>query len=486
LKKLGKDIAIYGVTNTIYALVQFITMPLVVKGMNMEDIANWNILLPTGVLLSSITTFGMDSSVVRYIADTDSHAEHRKIFSTGFIVIFLLSILAGIFLYLFTSGAMSQMHLPESQTHSYWLMLAWFIGLVVNQYCLNWLKYTFRRKPFIILMFLQSIVYLIIILAFIYSRKLTVANVMWALVISQWFNALIFILIQRKMFVLYLGSDLLKKLFVYGLPSMLIVFGMNLVLSLDRYVLTGHLTKEQFAIYTQAIRICAIVSMLVSSFNFAFLPTSMSIINSEDAGATFSRIHSYYLLIMTFFGLAFIACGKLAILILSGAEYLPAYQYFPLMVLAFILYGLYSFAQIGIIKSKKIVYGLYVVMGGIVTAYIVDVLLVNPLGGFGTAIGFVVALIIMLFMANKISKKDIVIPYAMKKDMVIGAYFIGLAVLFCYVDFSRNIYWDSFIKVLLLIITIIPIILTFFREEKTFVLSVLSQRMKLKRSAHRV
>lgn len=482
MRKLGKDIIIYGATNTLYALVQLVTMPLVVKGMSMEEIAYWNILLPTGVLLCSITTFGMDSSVVRYLADTDIIKEQKRIFSGGFMVILVFSLIGGIFLYLFTPAVLDQLHLPEHQSTSYWLMIAWFIGMVLNQYCLNWLKYTFRRTPFITLMFLQSVVYLIILLSFLYSHALTVANVMWALVISQWVNTIIFIFLHRKMFVFYLHSKLLKKLFQYGLPSMLIVFGMTLVLSLDRYVLRGNITDAEFAIYTQAMRICAIMSMLVSSFNFAFLPTSMSIINNEGAGTTFSKIHSYYLLIMTFFGLGFIACGKLAIIILSGREYLPAFEYFPLLVMAFILYGLYSFAQIGIVKSKKIVFGLYVVMAGIVTAYVMDILLVNRLGGFGCAIGLLAALCIMLVMANRISKKVLVIPYAMKKDIIVSVYFIAFASLFCYVEFSSNFYWDSLLKCLLLIATIIPIILLFFKEEKTWVLTVLSEKMKLFRS----
>lgn len=482
MSKLGKDIFLYGVTNTVYALVQLITMPLVVKGMSMEQIAYWNILLPTGVLLSSITTFGMDSSVVRYLADTNELTEQKRIFSAGLLMILGISLVAAIFLFLVTPQALGQMHLPSSLDTSYWLMIAWFIGLVLNQYFLNWLKYSFRRKPFIILMFLQSVIYLLIILFFLYSKKLTVANVMWALVISQWVNVLAFIVIKSDMFVLYYHRKLFKDLFVYGLPSMLIVFGMNLVVSLDRYILTGRITKEEFAIYTQAIRICAIMSMLVSSFNFAFLPTSMSIINTKEAGSTFSKIHSYYLLIMTFLGLGFIACGRLAILLLSGKEYLGAFKYFPFMVMIFILYGLYSFAQIGIIKSKKIVYNLFVVLVGIVVAYIIDVLLVRKLGGFATAIGLMVSLAIMLWVANRISKKDIVIPYAMQKDIVVCVYFILFAALFCYVDLSANFYLDSILKCVILVISIIPIIGIFFKEEKTLVLSFLAHKLKFRRA----
>ena len=134
MRKLGKDIIIYGTTNTLYAIVQLVTMPLVVKGMSMEEIAYWNILLPTGVLLSSITTFGMDSSVVRHLADADTEAERKRIFSSGFNIILILSLIAGGLLYLFTSGALNQLHLPAHQASSYWLMLVWFIGLVLNQY----------------------------------------------------------------------------------------------------------------------------------------------------------------------------------------------------------------------------------------------------------------------------------------------------------------------------------------------------------------
>ncbi len=300
---------------------------------------------------------------------------------------------------------MESLHLPKGESNSYWLMIAWFIGVVANQYCLNWFKFSFWRKTFITLMFLQSIVYLAIILFCKHFNILSVSNVMLGLVVSQWLNALICIAINRKMFTMHFGKQLLKQLMEYGLPSMLIVFGMNLLLNLDRFILTGRITKEDFALYTQAFRICAIMSMLVSSFNFAFVPSSLSIINEENAGVTFSKIHSYYLLIMTFFGLGFIACGKLVILLLSGAEYLPAFKYFPFIVLAFILYGLYSFAQIGIIKSKKIFFALYVVLTGILLTFIIDLVFVKSLGGLGCAIGLLVALLAMLLLANRISNQ---------------------------------------------------------------------------------
>ena len=49
-----KDILYYGVGNMLYSLVQFISMPLVVKNMDKVQVANWNILLPTGILLAAV------------------------------------------------------------------------------------------------------------------------------------------------------------------------------------------------------------------------------------------------------------------------------------------------------------------------------------------------------------------------------------------------------------------------------------------------
>jgi len=53
----AKDILYYGIGNMLYSLVQFISMPLVVKNMDKAQVADWNILLPTGVLLAAVVTF---------------------------------------------------------------------------------------------------------------------------------------------------------------------------------------------------------------------------------------------------------------------------------------------------------------------------------------------------------------------------------------------------------------------------------------------
>ena len=50
---------------------QLICMPIIISDMSMNEVANWNILLPAGMLLPSMGTFGMDSAIPRFIVDKE-------------------------------------------------------------------------------------------------------------------------------------------------------------------------------------------------------------------------------------------------------------------------------------------------------------------------------------------------------------------------------------------------------------------------------
>jgi len=449
LKSLAKDIFYFGIGNMLYSLVQFFSMPLVVKNMDKSQVANWNILLPTGVLLAAIVTFGMDSAVVRFVKDVSTEKEKKRIFSTGFFFETGLAILLALGMILFSSQMRTAIRLSADNTNSLWVLTFWLPGVIIAQYFQNWFKYTFRRTLFLSLIGIQSAIYLGGILFMKFTNQVSLYNVMLAMLASQLLVAIVGFYFCRHLLVAAVNTKLLGRLLLYGIPFMALAFGYNFIGSVDRYLLAGNVSDEYFAVYTQAFRISAIISMVVSSFNFAFGPFLLSLLGRQEAPATLSRFHTYYLMAMCVAGLCFLALARVIITLLAGYDYTGGQSFMLFFVTGYIFYGMYSFAQAGIIHSRKSYLGLFALAGGLVTVFLVDLLSVSRYEGMGTAAGFMLANIVMVVLAATFSAKYVPVRYQFYKDLALLSVFFGGGFLMLKYTLSSNMFVDSGIKLLL-------------------------------------
>jgi O-antigen/teichoic acid export membrane protein len=189
--------------------------------------------------------------------------------------------------------------------------------------------------------------------------------------------------------------------------------------------------------------------MIVSSFNFAFGPFSLSILNKEEGPGIFKKVKTYYLFFMCLTGLAFIACGKLIILLLSGPEFISGYKYLPLFIIGYIFYGLYSFAQLGIIRSKKSYLGLYALTAGLITTIGLDFLLISQMKGFGTGLGYALGIAAMVLMGNALSQNHLRVESNILKNSVLIILFIVVSLSFTNFHPIANLYIDSIAKLII-------------------------------------
>lgn len=436
----------------LYSLVQFFSMGLLVKSMDKAQVANWNILLPTGILLAAIVTFGMDAAVVRFVKDASSEKEKKTIFSTGFYFVTGFAVILALSVAFFPEQMRSLIQLSPVYSDSLAILAAWLPGVIMAQYFQNWFKYSFRRVLFLSLIFIQSLVYLSGVLVMKFTNNVSLYNIMLSMLASQAVVALIGMFFCRKLFSNRINKNLLGQLIFYGLPFMFLAFGYNLIAVIDRYILPGKISEADFAVYTQAFRISAIVSMVVSSFSYAFNPFLLALLGQEKVPETLGRFHTYYLMTMCFIGLCFLALSKIVIHLMAGMDYLEGQKYMLLFVMGYVFYGMYSFAQAGIIHSKKSYFTLYALLAGLLIVFIVDIVTVKRFSGYGTAAGFMFANITMVIFASAFSRKYVPIKYSVGKDFILLGLLFGGGMLLASLNISDNIVTDGIIKLVSVVI----------------------------------
>lgn len=386
-----------------YGLSQLICMPVIVRNMDFSEVATWNILLPSGIVLVAIINMGMDSSVVRFVVNK-SHAEKRRMLSTSFFSCVLLATFISLLILLNTDLFLKALSIDIVYLDLVKLFVIWFTAIFVTQFCQNWFKYQFKQRYFMALTILQSVSYVGFVLFFLFKESISLHSVMLSLSISCSLSAILGIILMKNDLTWKMDFNVFQKMLRYGAPFMLLAFGMNLVFSFDRYVLPRFISSIDFAIYTQAFKVSGVFSMAISAFNFAIGPLTIKVIEEDSARDLFYSYRIQFLILFSALGSIFIGLSPILILFLSGNEYLDGFYYMPFFIAMFLLYGLYSFTQLGIIKSKKTHLNLLIIMLGLCSLASFS-FLAPYIGAYSMAVGMFFSMLLMIMLSFFFSRK---------------------------------------------------------------------------------
>jgi O-antigen/teichoic acid export membrane protein len=421
-------------------------MPLIIKSMSLPDVAAVNVFLSSVVLLSSIVTLGMDAASTHLVRN-ENETTGKIIFSNGFFTILATAILALPIAALFGLFFITYIN-QQGNTSILIFLCLWTLSATINQFNLNWIKYSFNQKAFLKIILTQSLTYLFFIFFLYYKDSISLENFLIVMTASNLLPSILGVIINRKMLTAKINIKTITRMVKYGVPFMLMAFGFNFIFSSDRYFLVGNISIEDLAIYTQNFRIASIFSMIVSSFNFAFTPYALSILDNKDSENKLSKIRSNYIFILTSLGLLFIASSKIFIALLAGEIFLAGAKLIPFFIFSYIAYGLYSFSQLGIIKSQKSHYTLYVLLAGLVANIVMNLLLISFLGIYGAAISFLASIVLMNVVANVCTRNELLILKTSIPDIILGITLIILGLLLSFYSISQSIYIDASIKTL--------------------------------------
>lgn len=475
LKFLLKDTALYGFANALSKVIIFLTLPIIVNVISVGDFAVWNLLTIVGLIIASIVIFGMDSAVIRYYYDDTSLEHHKKVFSNGLAVQVTLIILFLTLGFLNTGLFLKSITLDAQHVLSLQLIFVWIPANVLTQYCQNWFKWTFQRSKFLVMSMGLAVLNLLFLLLCTKYYHLNLKTILVANAVSYWLFALVGLVWCRKYIQINIDKGLIKKLLIFGFPMMLVMLVGNLTTSLDRLFLARYLTEDQLGIYSFSQKLSIIMTVVVTAFQTAFGPFAYSIWEKPDARQTFSRFQSYYLLAGGMIAIGICSCIKPLIMILGNEQYLESSQYLFIFVESILIYGLYSFASLGIFYSRKMAINLVSLCIGLSVNFTINYFLIPVYYEYGAVVGFLFGNLALVTVAYFFSRQSYTINFSYSRDALkLVLIFVTLAA--SNFPLFDNIYTDAFLK----LATLPPgfVLLSYFfltNQEKVFIFSQLKK-----------
>jgi O-antigen/teichoic acid export membrane protein len=307
---------------------------------------------------------------------------------------------------------------------------------------------------------------------FVVFMKLGVKGILYANILAALINLIVLFPFQIRYLRGEYSWQAVRSLLRFGLPMVPNSIAFLMVEISDRYLMPRLLDKDILGEYSANHKLGTIMLLLVTAFRTAWQPFFLKIARESDSREIYSRVMTYYIFVAAFVTLSvtmlidyivkFPVAPGYTIL---GEAYWGGTVIIPLILLAYLFYGIYVNLTIGIYIQKKSEW-MVIFTGLAAICNITSNLYLMPrLGMIGAALSALFAYIVMMLSIFIVNQKLYRIEYEYGRIFIIMSYLI-LAITAYYI-FSPGIV----IRLLLILIMplLVPLLGLFREDEKAII-----------------
>ena len=410
----GRQVGYSAAAYTIGALLAFIRLPILTKGLGPSLYGIWSLINVALLLIVPFALLGFNWSIVRFLAAEKDKGKIREDFLSALFLVFISGIGFSILLFLFSDFL--AISIFKDIDSSFYIKLASILLLLnsITMFAFSFFRAFRQIGLYAVITILHDIFQLGLVILFIQlGFKLT--GVIVAFIISQILFSLISLLIilRRTGFQLPRLSRM-KSYMRYGIPlTPTAALGWITTVS-DRYIISYFMGVTAVGIYSAAYALGGYASFLLTPVGIVLFPTIIKAYERENLGEVRKYLeHSlkYFMMITipSVFGISILA--KPVLELLTTPEFVPGS-----IVVVFIAFSTIalSFTRItnNILHAAKKV-RLITGLSGITAAIniVLNIILIPPMGIVGAAIATLIALsvrsLVMLLITRRYLKFDL-------------------------------------------------------------------------------
>jgi len=274
------------------------------------------------ILVQSVAAFlfipmclSINTALVKYNAEKEDITRQRKIISTAFIMVFILSIASALFFF-FLSGIFSKILGISSDIFNLSVIFALFCSFYVLS--ADTLRSLHKMKQFAIFRAFYGLLFLVLVLAFVFMHQLSFHTVVFVEYSAYFlvFFAVVFSL--RKYFLLDLDKFWSTKLLRYGCYVVVAAAASTFYLNFNQIIVNKYLKLTDVGIFGAHFFCFVTLPAYISSiFNTVFLPAASRSQNKKIVLSKLNKIVLFYVAL----GFPCLAFAGFLLLKLYGAKY---------------------------------------------------------------------------------------------------------------------------------------------------------------------
>jgi O-antigen/teichoic acid export membrane protein len=353
IRTAARHSAVYGLGAMAAKAVGFLMLPVYTHYLTPVDYGVLEILDLSMSLLGMFLNMGMTAALLRYYGIAKSTEEKNQVVSTSLIFVTV----TGLVMLLLALGFVRpiSMFVFGPAVSSTYLLLSFFsfiLGYIANL-PRAYLRALESSGTFILLDTLGVLATLVMNIVFVAGLKIGIAGILWSalLVNVAWIAASGWVFRRVG---LGFSRSLLRQMVGFGLPLILANLALFALNFSDRFFLKHFRSLDTVGIYSVGYKFGYMMNFLMVQPFLGMWQARMYIIHARsDHPQIYGRIFVLYSLLLIYSGLALSILSPEIVRVMVSPKFAASQDVIPLVVLAYIFYGIGSFAQLGMFLTER-------------------------------------------------------------------------------------------------------------------------------------
>jgi O-antigen/teichoic acid export membrane protein len=418
LRSTVKSTFIYSFGTISSRLASFVLIPLYAKKLTLGEFGVLNMLDMSSQVLITLFGLGLFNAFFRWYWDKDSKGLQKSMLFTILSSTIIFSVILSFFGFLF-SRQLSNLILGSPEFGYLIKLLMVSVSLetviVINS---TLLRIKDKAMLFSSLMLIRLIISLTLTVYFIIYLKMNVEGVYVAQIISALVYLMIVAFYSYGDIEFKFNTAVLKTLFKYSFPLMIVALTGMILNTTDRYVLKFLTNMDEVGKYSMGFKISNTLRVfIISSVTMAIQPVIFKMIDNPNNKRFYSKVMTYFAFGLMFFVMFFSFFGKEIVKVLSkdNMAYWDAYMVIPIISLGLFFSMLRDVALTGITISKRTTIIAKIITISMVFNILISLVLTYFFNYIGAAIAASLSQLIFFLLAYFYSQKIFYIPYEIRK-----------------------------------------------------------------------
>ncbi len=397
---LLKDSTLYGGAAAVNKAFSLLTFPLLARHFSVVEYGVVDFFLVLAGSLSVLFIFGQDSAVARFFYEHEETSARCQLISQS-LVFQLIGLVLLLPLLWFGADWLTSLLIEATDRVLLFkiVLLQLPFALLIN-FSQNLLKWTFARTCFLIMSLGFTVVQALLLIVAVLIFKIDVWGILVVSLIASVFFGSLGLFFVRQWLTLPKDFHRLREMLPFAIPYGVICVAGAFSPTLERTLTDGLLGAEDLGLYAVATKIAMLIGLMVSAFQTAWGPFSLSLYKQADAGYTYNWVLKLFTLGMCVAVLVLTMLAQPLIHILATDRYSGAViVVFPL-VMGLAIQATSWITEIGIGISKRSYLSLYSQLAAIASTLVGIWFFATIFGLFGVGLGVLLGYFVKALIAS--------------------------------------------------------------------------------------
>ena len=401
LKELSKDTAVYGISTILGRFLSFLLVPFYTNVFTTAEYGIFTYLYTILAFMNIVYIYGMDVAFLKY----GSLAEERNqkdYFSTPYLMVFFTSLIATVILYFNKDSLNIFLDIPASYSSLivYLILILFFDTLSLIPFANLRLKR--KSGKFAAIKIVNILINLALNLILILKYHYGIEAVFISNLVASVFSFIALLPEILKLLVLRIDKRIFRQMLKFGIPYLPASIAAMMVQMIDVPILRELTNDSTVGIYRANYKLGIFMMLFVSMFQYAWQPFFLNNAREENAKELFSKVLTFFVvaasIIWAFVTLFIKDLASIEILhgrTLIGKEFLSGIYIVPVVLLAYLFYGMYVNFTAGIYIEEKTKYMPYITGAGALVNVGMNFWLIPLWGYWGAALATLASYLVM-------------------------------------------------------------------------------------------